>query len=67
MLFLAGRQPASVYPRLLVRVRIFRVASSRAARPAASVLPLDSAPAPVIGLRETMLLPEVPAGSLRSP
>lgn len=67
MLFLAGRQPASVYPRPLVQVRIFRVASSRATRPAASVLSLDSAPAPVIGLRETMLLPEVPADSLLSP
>ena len=67
MLFLAGRQPASVYLRPLALVRIFRVASSRAARSAASVLSLDSAPAPVIGLRETMLLPEAPAGSLRSP
>ena len=60
---LAGRQPASVNPRPLVRVRIFRVTSSSAARPSASVLSLDSVPAPcvcgnvmtdVIMLREDM-------------
>ena len=50
-LSLAGRQASSVFP-LLTQSRIFRVATSRVARPllcpyfAVSVLPLDSAPAP---------------------
>ncbi len=48
--FLAGRQPARVYPRPLVRARIFRVTSSSAARPSASVLSLDSVRQDIIRL-----------------